>query len=466
MREVKPAPNINILELDAPLSGRTDKTYEIKVITPIYGGWAQTGKYDEDNIIRAFSVRGNLRFWWRATRGARFKEYKKLFEEESKIWGSVKSKAEELEDWVSSKPEKTTPPTKVRVKVTSNKLDYRKLEDKTGKLNKKGKPENSAYGFGRNKEESYVLFPVIPTEKEKIENKGFEYKLIREGLTFEVTLSYEKEYEKDVLCALWAWVNFGGIGSRTRRGCGALYCDDFAPSKIESIDTWFKDNIDKKKYDLNLNIMRDWATLSNKVFIGSIKSDPLAAWKESIAPMKSFRQGECFGRDERSDKQKPAGRSRWPEPDTLRKLFPSKNGEYTHSPRDFVPFGFPRAALGLPIGFKFIDGDGPNGDDGKGLKIKPVESERMASPVILRPLKTGNGVLPMIVLLNSKPPSNIEIPKTEHKFSFEEEVRNTKFIKPEYTDSPMMKGKTTSGDAVEAFLDFACKKHSFEEVKL
>ena len=188
---------------------------------------------------------------------------------------------------------------------------------------------------------------------------------------------------------------------------------------------------------------------------------PLDAWKESIAPMRNFRQGEYVGRDERSVAKKPAGRSKWPEPDTLRKLFPVPRG-YTHSPREFVPTGFPRAAFGLPIGFKFIDGDGPNGADRKGLKIKPEKSERMASPVILRPLKTGNGALSMIALLNARPPSKIEISGTKFKFS-RREIINAEFSK--YQNSPMEK-RTTAGDAVTALLTFACKNHSFKKVPI
>ena len=441
----KAAPSIP--EHITPPSGRIVKTYCIEVITPIYGGWAKTGKYDENNIIRAFSVRGNLRFWWRATRGAQFISRKKLFENESEIWGSVEK------------------PSKVMVKVN---CPYR---DKKRKYKNEDKDK---YGFSRNGEEHYVLFSALAET-----NK---HDLVQEGSTndrfiFEVTLSYDIVCEKDVECAIWAWVNFGGIGSRTRRGCGALYCEELAPEKTESINAWLKHNIDKDKYNLNLINVRNWSTLSNRIFIGIAQTDSfnagktgstqtgsIKAWKKSIAPMKDFRQGERFGRDERSDNLKPAGRSRWPEPDTLRKLIPGEE-EYSHLPRDFVPNGFPRAAFGLPISFKFINGDGPNGADEKGLKIKPEGLERMASPIILRPLKTGNGVLPMIVQLNSKLPSSIEISETEHKYSCQE-IINAKFSKPEYTNSPM-KGRTTSGDAVTAFLNFACEEHySFKEVSI
>lgn len=38
----------------------------IEVVTPIYGGGVETRKIDGVNTIRVPTIRGHLRFWWRA----------------------------------------------------------------------------------------------------------------------------------------------------------------------------------------------------------------------------------------------------------------------------------------------------------------------------------------------------------------------------------------------------------------
>lgn len=48
-----------------PDSGRI---YEIELITPMFGGGVLTRENDPSFPIRPTSIRGQLQFWWRATR--------------------------------------------------------------------------------------------------------------------------------------------------------------------------------------------------------------------------------------------------------------------------------------------------------------------------------------------------------------------------------------------------------------
>ncbi|MEJ2046041.1 MAG: type III-B CRISPR module RAMP protein Cmr1 [Reinekea sp.] len=43
------------------------QTYECELVTPLYGGGIEAGVIDEEMPIRASSIRGQLRFWWRIT---------------------------------------------------------------------------------------------------------------------------------------------------------------------------------------------------------------------------------------------------------------------------------------------------------------------------------------------------------------------------------------------------------------
>src|SRR5579871_1872623 len=63
---------------------------EISVVTPMFGGSAVVRETDPMMPVRPSSVRGHLRFWWRACQGAAFKDVDDLFKAEEEIWGSTK----------------------------------------------------------------------------------------------------------------------------------------------------------------------------------------------------------------------------------------------------------------------------------------------------------------------------------------------------------------------------------------
>ena len=405
MRVIKQAPT-NIPEPD--VKNEDKKEYEIELLTPLYGGGATTGVNDPTFPIRPTSVRGQLRFWWRATQGARYTSSKELFEKEKEIWGST--------DEPSS--------TIVYVKSPS----WPKSRDFVG-----GRNDN--YEFKRFGPEAYVLFPAAADTNR--------HNLVREGLKFKISVSYNKNFKDDVLCAVWAWVNFGGIGARTRRGCGALYCEEMAPKNPEGFTDWFEHAI--KTYGLELGTTREWPTLSRRILTGRAVDSSLTAWKNAIIPMKEFRQGENVGRNKGRMPNRP-GRSRWPEPDTMRRAF--KMHSTGHPPSDEMPDGFPRAAFGLPILFRFV---GSRGDPD--CDLYPKISKRMGSPMILRPLKTQEGRnAPLIAFLEAPPSGDLELKQTGVAATTikSSKIKDSNFAA--YPNSPMSRSR--KGCALEAFYEY------------
>ena len=65
-------------------STETLHTYDIEVITPLFGGGVEAGVNDPITLIRPSSIRGHLRFWWRATRGAAFSTAAEMRQREAK----------------------------------------------------------------------------------------------------------------------------------------------------------------------------------------------------------------------------------------------------------------------------------------------------------------------------------------------------------------------------------------------
>ncbi|MDR1649708.1 MAG: type III-B CRISPR module RAMP protein Cmr1 [Synergistaceae bacterium] len=388
-----------------------EKSFDMELITPLYGGGAVAGVNDPRFPIRPLSIRGQLRFWWRATRGARFDTAERLFKEEEKIWGSVE------------KPSGTV------VEVTAP--EWNQSRSYIG-------PRDDNYGFRRFGPEGYVLFPAAADTSR--------HNLVKEGLEFKVRISFERRFKADILCAVWAWSSFGGIGARTRRGCGALFCKELSPEKAvpDSIARWWKGKIGE--YELQLGAERDWPTLS-RILTGSAQRDSMEAWQESIRPMQNFRQKVEIGRNAGREAKRP-GRSRWPEPDTLRRAI----GIHApaHKPDSNMPDGFPRAEFGLPIIFHFA---GSRGDPES--EIHPKGNTRMSSPLILRPLKTQDGqkAVPAVVQLQGTTleGKELEVEGAGKPFGAKYVV-NADFAK--YRNSPMQ-NRSANGSAIEAFLSYA-----------
>ena len=455
MRSIAMFPD-KLSEVD-PHPDMISKIYNIQVITPIFGGGVKAGENDPVTPIRASSIRGHLRFWWRATLGARFEISSQLLNRESEIWGNSDSPS----------------PVTIQIPQTiSGSLDQRKASNNYG--------FQSRYG-----PESYVLFPA--------RDKG--YPLLKEGFTFQLkicwpklaklqnlraienaTLQREKKLQKaekiddispDVEAAVWAWTNFGGIGSRTRRGSGAIFCQETAPRDAASIGKWYRDHL--LGWSAGQQQERDWPTMPERILIGSTIGKPIDQWAKVIEVMRSFRQGVGVGRNPGSSGEaRMPGRSRWPEPEVIRRLTKARLPKYqrlTGIPED----AFPRAEFGLPIVFHFKGGQDKNGRfsefrDPPESELYPSESKRMASPVILRPMAFGDGQrgLPLIMRLVTKPLKDVELKvKGETIYSAgSEEIRGRRLA--DYRSSPMP-GLTEDGSALEAFINFA-KGNEFEEV--
>ena len=64
------------------------KTLKCKLVTPMYGGGVTPGQVDRTSPIRAPSIRGQLRFWWRVACGP-FSSSAEMFRRESALWGGI-----------------------------------------------------------------------------------------------------------------------------------------------------------------------------------------------------------------------------------------------------------------------------------------------------------------------------------------------------------------------------------------
>lgn len=320
---------------DAPLSF----SLAIKIVTPVLGGGYENGSSDTLTPVRSSAIRGMLRWWWRATMGAACKDSLELHARESDIWGA------------------TDRQSKVFLEVTNGQLaagiDALRNEN------------------GRNvfEQPAYALFPAQSNPSRKIHKSG----------SFTLHLRFPAALRKDVETALRAWIWFGGVGARTRRGLGSL----FAPS-----DPRFQPGPGLMEFIKGLPRpeCRQWSTLSGSSYLLGAKTTPLQAWNQAVDIYKDYRQ----------NRQGNPGRSRWQEPDAIRRL--RGTTDRRHSQPMTTEDVFPRAQFGLPIVFHFKDAR--TGDPQDNTLELGGDSDRMASPVLTKALVLSETVaFPLLVAL-------------------------------------------------------------------
>jgi CRISPR-associated protein Cmr1 len=352
-------PQLNLADARQALRKRV-KTYRCTVVTPLYGGGVVAGEVDREMPVRPTAIRGQLRFFWRLTQRENFSQpngqgvdWKKMFEAERAIFGGLGSAETLAASKVIVRVRDVNKPTLAAAAVYGR----RQNEYKTF-------PAWEHWAGGR--EGGYALFPAQgKASRQRIEEEP--KKLAKPGLSFVLEIEDEgltPDQQQQVETALRWWASFGGVGARGRRGLGAVHVQDCEPVTAE----------EAKAYRCTLVLQEERA------------KDALDAWKRAIGALQQFRQGPGFGRNrgnQTTNHPRP-GRSRWPEPDTIREL------TNTHAPQHEPVHPakgrwFPRAYFGLPIIFHFKDKEDP-GD----ATLKPSGKERMASPIILRPYWSGS----------------------------------------------------------------------------
>jgi CRISPR-associated protein Cmr1 len=381
------------------------------VITPMYGGGAKPQEADENHLIRGSSIRGHLRFWWRATRSGQFNgDRSAMRAKEREIWGAPAGNNGQ--------------PSQVKLWVEMN--------EQTD-IGKNTRLETAP---------AYAVFPLRPTR----ENPTV-YKL-RENLKFKLFLEFKSEYQTDVEAALWAWETFGGIGARTRRGFGALALvntpetpERRPPTNSQNINQWletaFKKFIATGKIPDQVSHLHNQITALAEQYVitnaNSPKDSAFDVWEnELIKRLSNFRQL----RPERGNND--FGRSIWSEPDAIRQLTgdsmkawfapegPDSNGHWArrgekkhydykkpflkiHAVEHMVQNKFPRAIFGLPIITQFRNNYGESVTvsatqpiiatakqnnpqlDPANTTLRGLNHDRLASPLILRSYRCGNG---------------------------------------------------------------------------
>jgi CRISPR-associated protein Cmr1 len=416
------------------------KQFEIELITPLFGGGVQPRTNDLTLPIRATSIRGQLQFWWRATVGAQYASPKELREAQSALWGNTKQAS------------------RVHIRVEEVQVSQ-PVPCAVFEQEPKGAQLRSMPTWQppfRETSLPYALFPFqgeLARDRRQVENPPA--KCVQEArFRLVVVAQAGVDLQREVEPAVWAWVHFGGLGSRTRRGCGAVRCPACDPGSAEELTRMWQRLLPEPRP------ARAWPTLK-AVLAGAPAPRAIQAWDQAVRLLRDFRQGVDLGRNSGQTDKRP-GRSRWPEPETIRRVTGQRSRQHprlAQIPDD----AFPRAEFGLPIVFHFKDG-GKNGGDPPDTVLFPgadaqgQRRNRMASPLILKPLALKDGTfLPLIVQLQGPPLREVDLRQDDRSLKLPQPtlLRDAKLSG--YPNSPLQ-GRSEQGSAVEAFLAYAASQ--------
>ena len=364
----------------------------VEVVTPILGGATQTRAVDEVDIIRAATVRGHLRFWWRALYATQRPRASALYDCEGEIWGCA----------ATDKGGRSAVEIRIHVERAGD-IDSSDIRLYDSKDDGKATPG------------AYALWPARGEKKTNTQPAPRRMP----GTQFRLTLIAAASYEAEVKNALRAWILFGGYGGRTRRGLGSLRVLENPSSWLPSKAT--RDAIkDLFKFDIlaePTSAPGDVPWLGGAALqVGKDEHDAMKAWTTALDWLKEFRQGTSGQSGERArepgtGKTQPQRPSicNWPEADKVRHLKGKIRG---HAPRHNASPVWPRAGFGLPIIGQFQKNarNGGRYDEPDAFELRwrsgNTAHDRLSSPLIVKALPLADGsFVPCALWLNRAYPA-------------------------------------------------------------
>ena len=192
-----------------------------------------------------------------------------------------------------------------------------------------------------------------------------------------------KAFDASLVRAIKLWSMLGGVGARTRRGVGAVQLTGAeAPRSADDVKRRITELLPAPGVGAAGRTVR-------MVWVGREFSNAVDCFEAIDQRYRKYRQ----------DRPEGLGHNRWDEADEIRRTTARSRDGYTpQPPRGHHPGIWARGVLGLPIVFKFKDNDDP-----EVTTLRPAgdpKSDRMASPLLMRPLRLSTGrYVPIVALL-------------------------------------------------------------------
>lgn len=165
--------------------------FEIEVVTPMFLGGANNTEAE----LRVPSIKGMLRFWWRATCG--IENLEEMKKKEAEIFGSTDQKASFL----------------IQVVNSNNINSMLDLKERGKKFKVHGHNVSII---------DYLSYGTHKYERGQ-GNVYFKQHITPDSSFFLRFQFYNNELKDDILRAMYFFIVYGGLGSRNRNGFGSLH---------------------------------------------------------------------------------------------------------------------------------------------------------------------------------------------------------------------------------------------------
>ncbi|MCW5942892.1 MAG: type III-B CRISPR module RAMP protein Cmr1 [Fimbriimonadaceae bacterium] len=337
-------------------AGRWTELADVRVdlATPMLGGGSRAGHPDLDQPFRPSAIRGALRRWWRATNV--FASPADLRSRERALWGMADAEG----------PSSSL----VRVEVDQTSSSELRILRDAGNLvpdYAKGILIEPRTGIRAVSDEHAIR--ILPTGSFRLV-----VSVRSDRFATDDSPAITGAQKSEVLRALAAWLLFGGIGARTRRGFGALRWEGFgAQAHLTGL---------AGPQNPNFLVSGFTSLVGAWLFLKSAQ-DSNRAWHQAIETLRDFRKGQVGAQRQGHG---PNSHSPWPEADSIRQA------QGVPTLRPLPRQTFPRAELGLPLQFR-------SARPGRQNNFGPIAGEfveswvpttngqtRLASPVLVKPI--------------------------------------------------------------------------------
>lgn len=309
------------------------QTYTLEIITPCFCAGADQSKAE----IRAASIRGQLRWWFRVLGGFKSLAFQSVQEQETFIFGSA------------ANDEGAAGILRLQIDATrlvSNKKDGQQL------------------GHANFSDPAFLTFPIQSREKNRQKTSDASRGVIETG-KFDLTVisRASASFALDIHALLVVFGNLGSLGFRARRAMGAV-------SLAEQSGMSFEKALSRLQNPANL----------------LIKKLPAKSSKDAISVLGGWLKScRAHGRSGQNQKEQKSPYFKYAQNDH----------DIGYSLPGTQPKAAYRAALGLPIIQKAGKGTNHwewNWDREKARRNPQYKGEgRFASPVILRPHRDSSG---------------------------------------------------------------------------
>jgi CRISPR type III-B/RAMP module RAMP protein Cmr1 len=360
------------------------ETFQVEFVTPGFLAGAAKGAE-----WRGASIRGQLRWWFRAVAGGRWKgDLGRVRREEAKLFGSTDRKSL-VQVQALGRPASTSSgfgrqhdakelarlwgdesiPTQDRLRIS-----------KDGREVRSDPVQYLAFGPIAVQAGKIVVRPYFPAES----SAAFRLLWPPEAV--------DKETRDTLAKALWAWLNLGGLGAKNRKGFGSLRCKEpnklyRGPANREELLTEARALL-RESHDFEE--IPAWSHFSSRsrILVATRAAD---SWVDAMewlgAWLIGFRRRYGFPGDSRTLAGKPlANRDyEWASPKgrSPRREVPDRAGFG-------LPLPFRRNVNGVPRGETVIWGANGNGNE---------KDARRASPLLLHVSQFGRLFVPVLTYL-------------------------------------------------------------------